>query len=42
MDPAFVEKDYWIMHAVFGLKELAAVTKGSILRYLGNSHLARV
>jgi hypothetical protein len=21
-DPALVEKDYWIMHAVFGLKEL--------------------
>jgi hypothetical protein len=21
-DPALVEKDYWIMHAVFGLKQL--------------------
>jgi hypothetical protein len=22
-DPALVEKDYWIMHAIFGLKQLA-------------------
>jgi hypothetical protein len=30
-DPALVEKDYWIMHAVFGLKQLglAFELKGS-------------
>jgi hypothetical protein len=27
-DPALVEKDYWIMHAVFGLKQLGKTQEG--------------
>ncbi|MFZ0760979.1 MAG: hypothetical protein WAM69_13610 [Candidatus Sulfotelmatobacter sp.] len=30
-DPALVEKDYWIMHAVFGLKQLAYSPHSNIM-----------
>jgi hypothetical protein len=28
-DPALVEKDYWIMHAVFGLKQLGFLERSA-------------
>jgi hypothetical protein len=31
-DPALVEKDYWIMHAVFGLKQLGLPAGKSAVR----------
>jgi hypothetical protein len=41
-DPALVEKDYWIMHAVFGLKQLGLTfeLKGgtSLVRGFGVIH----
>jgi predicted nucleotidyltransferase component of viral defense system len=41
-DPALVEKDYWIMHAVFGLKQLGLTfeLKGgtSLSKGLGGIH----
>jgi len=34
-DPALVEKDYWIMHAVFGLSNLAcSLSSRAALRFL--------
>jgi hypothetical protein len=34
-DPALVEKDYWIMHAVFGLKQVGLTSKTAPLYYRG-------